>query len=279
MRRLVRNGQKWLLGSELHVLRRRRGPPASGRRIRVSACLERWNRDALRGGNRVRQQMRRSHMKRSSRSLVRVSALVAIAAAVAVTAAMASNGSTAAKPTNVVRHRVSPRLEHLIGALTRAHRASANAHPLPAAVEEGESPQSTLVTFAAVFTGGAYPTWIVPGSTEVCLDNSALKPGGGAGGICGTIAAFEQRGLAGTTESASGSPVVLGLVPDGNTSVGVTNANGTKDTVPVANNVYEITSGDPVSATLKNAAGTTITRHLAVLSTPPPSAPPGSPVQ
>ena len=102
---------------------------------------------------------------------------------------------------------------------------------------------------------------------------NATKSGGTPVSICGTISSVEQRGIAETTESASGSPVVLGLVPNGNNSVEVTNANGTKETAPVTNNVYEITSGDPVSATLKNASGATTTRRLPVLSNPAPSAP------
>ncbi len=126
---------------------------------------------------------------------------------------------------------------------------------------------------AAVFAdAGACPAWIVPGSEQVCLVH-ALN-GGGTGGICGTSAAIEQRGIAGTGESPSGSPVVLGLVPNGNTSVDVTNTDGSKETVPVTNNVYEITTGDPVSATLKNASGALTTRHLPVISAPPPAATP-----
>jgi hypothetical protein len=219
--------------------------------------------------------MRRLTMTKLSRHPILVTGLVAVAAAIGVTAAMASSGSKTAKPAAVARHVVSPRLHHLIGALARAHGSSANAHPLPVAVEMGTSPRQTTEPSAAVYTGGVYPTWIIPGSREVCLTHAELGSAGGASEICGTIADLEQRGLAEVTESTSGSPVVFGLVPNGNSSVQVTNANGSEETVPVTNNVYEITSGDPISATLKNASGTTITRHLPVLSSPPPSAPAG----
>jgi hypothetical protein len=217
-------------------------------------------------------------IKRPKRSVVLFVGVAIMAAAIAVTAAMASSGGSAAKPIAVRADRVSPRLNHILGVLRitgRAHGASAAvSQPLPTAIEEGVSQQATLNPSAAVFAGGAYPTWVIPGSTEVCLMANAIRPGGSPGGICGSIAAVEQRGIAETTESASGSPVVLGLVPNGNSSVEVTNVDGTKETLPVTNNVYEITSGDPVSVTLKNASGATTTRHLAVLSTPPPSAPP-----
>ena len=216
-------------------------------------------------------------IKRSKHSAVLASALVVIVAAIAVAAAMASSKDPTTKPVAVPRARVSVRLDHLFGVLhkkVRAHSASAATEPpLPAAIEEGVSLQSTLDPSAAVFAGGAYPTWVIPGSTEICLMANATKSGGTPGGICGTISSVEQRGIAETTESASGSPVVLGLVPNGNNSVEVTNANGTKETAPVTNNVYEITSGDPVSATLKNASGATTTRRLPVLSNPAPSAP------
>ncbi len=217
-------------------------------------------------------------IKRSKHSAVLASALVVIVAAIAVAAAMASSkGPATTKPVAVPRAHASARLDQLFSVLhkqVRAHSASAATEPpLPAAIEEGISPQSTLDPSAEVFAGGTYPTWVIPGATEICLMANATKPGGTPGGICGTIPSVEQRGIAETTESASGSPIVLGLVPNGNNSVDVTNANGTKDTVPVTDNVYEITSGDPVSATLKNASGATTTRHLPVLSDPPPSAP------
>jgi hypothetical protein len=218
-------------------------------------------------------------IKRSQRRTVLVAALVVIAAAIVVTAGMASSEGSATKHVSAApRPRVSARLDHIFRVLhasARTRGASvAAAQPLPAAIEEGVSQQVTLDLSAAVFAGGTYPTWVVPGSTEICLMANATKPGGSPGGICGSIAAVEQRGIAETTESASGSPVVLGLVPNGNTSVDVTNANGTKETVPVTNNVYEITSGDPVSATLRNASGATITRHVPVLSAPPPPSAP-----
>jgi len=215
-------------------------------------------------------------MKRPSRTFVVVAVLAAILVAVGVTAALGSSGGKAARRAAVVRRPVSPRLYRHLGALAHARRASAASHPLPSSVLLGVSPQMGLTPSAAVYAGGTYPSWIVPGSTEVCLMHGDLGSGGGSGGICGTIAAFEQRGLAEATETPSGSHVVLGLVPDGNNSVRVTDANGNTETVPVANNVYEITGGDPVSATLRSASGSMTTRHLPVISAPPPPSAPAN---
>ena len=158
----------------------------------------------------------------------------------------------------------------------RGASAATDAQPLPVAVVEGMSRQLGVEPSAAVFAGGTYPTWVVPGSTEVCLMHAALSRQDVPGGVCGSIKAAEH-GLAVTSEDAAGAPVVLGLAPDGNISVNVTNADGTTESVPVTNNVYEITSGDPVSVTLKQASGASETRHLATLSSPPASAPAGSP--
>lgn len=214
-------------------------------------------------------------MNRPSRSFV-VVALAAVLVAVGVAAALGSSGGKGTKSAFAARRPVSHRLYRHIAALTRARRASADAHPLPDAVLLGVGRQLGLTPTAAVFVDGAFPSWIVPGSTEVCLMHGPLGSGGSSGGICGTIAAFEQRGLAEATETSSGANVVLGLVPDGNQSVEVTDSDGSTKAVPVTDNVYEITGGDPVSATLRDASGTTIARHLPVMSAPPPpSAPAG----
>lgn len=44
-----------------------------------------------------------------------------------------------------------------------------------------------------------------------------------------------------------------------------TNANGTTEEIPVKDDVYEITSGDASTVTLRDAAGKITTRHLATL--------------
>jgi hypothetical protein len=137
---------------------------------------------------------------------------------------------------------------------------------------------------AIAVEGGAYPVVVEPGETEICVLNgpegmtaASAHAAGELGGVCGTIADAETRGLADSTEAASGAPVVIGLVPNGNTSVSVTNTNGTTEDLPVTNNVYEITSGTPTSVTMKDATGATVTRHIAVPTHPPASAPAGQP--
>lgn len=214
-------------------------------------------------------------MKRLSLSILLVAVAAVISVTVIGTAASGSNGRKSSRRVPVVQRAISPRLYRLIGALSRAKRASTSSPPLPVVVREGTTQQTGVSPAAAVFAGGAYPTWIIPGSTEVCLMHGTLdETNSTPGGICGTIAAFEQRGLAEVTESAPGSPMVIGLVPNGNASVEVTDLDGSVGSVPVTNNVYEITKGDPVSAKLRNAQGVTITRRLPVIGAPPPASAP-----
>lgn len=130
-----------------------------------------------------------------------------------------------------------------------------------------------------------YPVVIVPGEASTCLLNgpagmtaAEASAAGLLGGVCGTNTGIEERGLAVTTESPSGAPIVVGLAPRGNTDVDVTNADGTTETVPVIDNVYEITGGgQPTTVTLHSASGAVTLRHVAKLLRPPASAPAGSP--
>jgi len=222
--------------------------------------------------------------KRLQRSAIVVPVLVSIVAAISVAAAMASSKNHVLKPHAVPSRAVSTRLDHIFSVLRgtdlrgRSASVGANPQPLPAAAIKGLSHIPGLDPSAAVFAGGTTdPVWVIPGSTELCLINGSTATPGDLGGVCGSISGAEEHGLAVTTESASGTPIVLGLVPNGNTSVKVTNTDGTTEHVPVTNNVYEIDSGNPSTVNLNEASGKATTRHLAILSRPPASAPAGPP--
>jgi hypothetical protein len=213
--------------------------------------------------------------KRSKVSAICLAAVIAVAAIVAVTASASSAGKRRVKPHALAA--VSPRLSQLFAVLRvhglRAHRAAANTQSLPVSVLEGMSrSQRGLDPTRAAFAGGIYPTWVVPGSTEVCLVIGAIGKRGVPGSTCGSVKQGES-GLALMTETDAGAPIVLGLAPDGNRSVKVTDSNGTVETVPVTNNVYEITTGTPGTVTLEDASGTSVTRPVA-MSPPPPSSRP-----
>lgn len=218
--------------------------------------------------------------KRSKRSFAGLAILVVAAAILVVATATAASNHHGVKLRRSATH-VAPRLGQMFAALhsdsLSAHTAAVGAsQPLPPNVQAGMSALPGRDVGSAVFTGGTYPTWVVPGSSEVCLVIGAIGRRGVPGGTCAPVADAEA-GLLLMTETDSGQPLVLGLAPNGNASVKVTYADGTKASVPVSNNVYEITSGKPSTVTLTAASGAPITRSVAMSPPPPPSAPAESP--
>jgi len=217
--------------------------------------------------------------KRSKRSLAGLAILVVAAAVVIVATATAASQHHGVKLRRSATH-VAPRLGQMFAVLhsdsLSAHSAAVGAsQPLPPNVEVGMSTLPGRDVGSAVFTGGTYPTWVVPGSTEVCLVIGAIGQRGVPGSTCAPVVDAEA-GLTLMTETDSGQPLVLGLAPNGNASVKVTYADHTTARIPVSNNVYEITSGKPSTVTLTIASGAPITRSVAMSPPPPPSAPAGS---
>jgi hypothetical protein len=209
-------------------------------------------------------------------SAIVLAALIAATAAVAVTA-MASPGKRAVKLHSVPA--VSARLDQIFTVLrsddlaTHSAAVSTVSQSLPQNVLEGMGRSGRgLEPTKAAFAGGVYPTWVVPGTTEVCLVVGAIGARGVPGSTCGSIAQGEA-GLALMTETDAGAPIVLGLAPNGNASVEVTNADGAKKSITVTNNVYEITGGRPSTVSLKDASGASTTQPVAMSPPPPPSAP------
>lgn len=120
----------------------------------------------------------------------------------------------------------------------------------------------------ARYVTGAYPVWIVPG-TEVCIVTTGRNgPREFPGATCNTVAAAEQGKVCYSSVTEGGAPIVVGLAPDGDSVVTVTEANGSTVQAPVTDNVYEISSGDPVSVTLTTASGASVTLPVAVPAPP-----------
>lgn len=205
-------------------------------------------------------------MKSPKRRMLAAGTLVVFGVLVAVATAMFF-GSSRAKPRvgsrqyMASRSAVSERLEQVFGALrggAAGTQVASMSHSLPEQVAKNMR-RIGLVPSAAAYVAAAHPVWIVPGSVEICVLHLEKV---GAGSICGTISAAEQRGLAEGTENATGESLVIGLVPNGNASVSVTMRDGTTESVPVEDNIYEIVGGAPASVTLTNAAGARITRRF-----------------
>jgi hypothetical protein len=101
-------------------------------------------------------------------------------------------------------------------------------------------------------------TWVLPGSTGVCLITYGIVGPGVGSGTC----ASDSTALAGDFVSfqhkyPDSDIALVGLAPDGNTTVTVTDANGTTRQIPVTDNIYVVTGGNPASITLLTASGAT----------------------
>jgi len=205
----------------------------------------------------------------------RIVALIPALMAAVVIVVLVAQSSTAASKRHLtaVFHR-SERRAFAVLTSTRAKTATVSSEPLPAGVAEGMSSQG-LSPSEAVFTSGTYPTWVVPGGTEVCLVHAAIGTRGAPGASCASVQKAEAGRLTLVTETDSGAPVVFGLAPSNNSSVTVTDVDGTTHTVPVTNNVYEVTAGNPATVSLKEASGTSVTEQVKLPPLPSASEPTG----
>lgn len=223
---------------------------------------------------------------------LRLKAAVAVAVIGLIVAVGAESGALASSPSASKRAistklTVSPVLYRVFTVL-RYHRAhahgaavDANAQSLPGFVAN-DMERTGVDVSAAVFAGGTYPTWVIPGAKNVCLvvdateGQSVAKDPGGWGAVCGSVTGATERGIALTTENATGAPIVVGLAPNGNGTVKVTNTDGTAEEQQVVNNVYEVTKDVPRTVSLRGSTGALMTRDVALPTPPPSPAPSGS---
>jgi hypothetical protein len=214
----------------------------------------------------------------------RPAVIVASLAIIGVIGGIATATATSSRPaavSHIHRTAVPVRLRRAFSVLVShrsvAHNATLGSteHPLPAAVANVLPREVSGVNASeAVFAGGTYPTWVVPGANEICLVAGTTGTHGVPSSICGAISWAEQHGLAIVTEHDKQLPVVLGLAPNGNSSVQVTEADGATQSVAVINNVYEIVGGNPKSVTLKGLSGALWHRAVGMPSSPPEGSPP-----
>jgi len=158
-----------------------------------------------------------------------------------------------------------------------AHGASASAsyQPLPQGVVEGmDRAQPEMEPSSAAFAGGTYPTWVVPGANHICLVLGTTGANSVPSSSCGSTSSAAHQGLVISTENEAGTPVIVGLVPNGNSVVRVTDTGGTSKSVPVVDNVYEVTGGAPRTVTFRDGSGSETTRPVALVSAPPPPSAP-----
>jgi hypothetical protein len=108
----------------------------------------------------------------------------------------------------------------------------------------------------------ATKTWILPGTSGICLIATGLVGPRTGSGACTTTPAALAGELVIRSTTTTGVVTLTGLAPDGNPSVTITDTDGTTRTAPVTDNVYTVTGGHPNTITLKDASGTTTTLPL-----------------
>jgi hypothetical protein len=98
--------------------------------------------------------------------------------------------------------------------------------------------------------------FVIPGSRGACLSGSNFDGSVLPGFSCVRLQRVDSGSFHVTTESAGGSRMVVGLVPDGNATVTMLLADGARRTAPVFDSVWSLALPTG-SATLlvKNAAG------------------------
>lgn len=107
-------------------------------------------------------------------------------------------------------------------------------------------------------TYGDTHLWVEPGSAGLCLMD---YEGEAKAGSCGSVAEALEGSIA-VGVGSTGSAVVYGLVPNGNSQVVVHDADGTFEDVPVENNVYITRHPGAVSAEVIDAGGQHTTVEL-----------------
>jgi hypothetical protein len=223
--------------------------------------------------------MRTLHPSRRS-VLAMILAVALGAAAVAVASASSRShvrNQTTGSRTSDASHTIVPaRLREIFRVLrhngaTRAHSAASVPQlPVPASAIVGRA-IGGVPAAQAIFSGGTHPTWTIPGASGLCLLLAPIGPNGAPATVCGPVTQAE-RGLLLMTEDA-GHEIVIGLVPNGNSTVTATAHDGTVTKVPVVDNLFEIISGQPQSVSYSDASGSTVKFQVALGPAPTTSGP------
>jgi hypothetical protein len=140
-----------------------------------------------------------------------------------------------------------------------------NPEPVPVGLDTGyTSGSSTYASGAPTNPYGIDPSfdkfavgadaWVQAGSSGICLIAYGLDAGFPNDGVGHGSCASTATALGGDMFDRIGQTYV-GLAPDGNTTVTVTDSDGSTRQIPVTGNVYKVAGGDPSSITLRDASG------------------------
>jgi hypothetical protein len=147
--------------------------------------------------------------------------------------------------------------------------------------QPGPSPVPLPAGIAGAYSGPAQPpnpygidpnlaryaaaanTWILPGSSGACLIALGVAGYGVSSGACNsTQAALSGELVVRTGSTSRVSNTLVGLAPDGNATVTITDADGSTRQVPVSDNVYKVIGGNPSAITEHDSSGAVTTLPL-----------------
>lgn len=137
--------------------------------------------------------------------------------------------------------------------------AASGGAPLPPSAESAASDESSQAAkiepelTAEVKVQAQYPVWIASENGQLCLIQSGVVGPGVADSACGSYEEALAGKLIKFSTTPSGTPVIVGLAPNGNTSVQATEASGSSHALSVKENVYEIVGSAPHTITLHDA--------------------------
>lgn len=161
-------------------------------------------------------------------------------------------------------HRLGRSLMRGFAVIRRASRTGARAATDSAGAFPGEMPDRVSQWGLAVGDATAitnslgFDLWVVPGSTGTCfVYTMRSEPQVVGAGNCAPNAMVLTGGLVSGLYSPDGSEeTLIGLVPDGNSSVMVTRTDGSTESVPVSQNVYIVQGASGLaSVTFRDASG------------------------
>lgn len=201
-------------------------------------------------------------IRRYWRWVVPLSAAVAVSAVVAVAGHSSTSVDRQSVMSNPAKSRlvngerhVSSRLVANFHVLRGAHAADAGSPqpPLPlAAVRDFTATPASQYgvdpALARYVVSGPVGAWIVPGANGLCIYSDT-------GGTCGSVAGADAGTLREIVTAADGKETLVGIAPDGNSAVLVTDIAKVTHTVAVVDNLYAASDIKPASVLVRDSAG------------------------
>lgn len=205
------------------------------------------------------------------------SAALLVGAAVGITLAATQNSKARTDASISTRKMALAKLDRKFGVFRRGTISDwGRAHTAVAGGSLVERVQSSLASgheqmnpSTAVGTkAGSFQVILVASSNKVGMYHQSIEGPAVIGGSSAPRGSVEEKGLWDINETPEGQVNDFGLVPNGNSSVTIKYKGGESESVPVVNNVVEVsgprTGKAPEAATYNNAEGSPVTEQLPI---------------